>query len=123
MPNPPLTNYLRTHRRRTCFSQKEIAKLLGATFGTKISRHENFGREPSLKTVLAYEVVFGKPARELFAGAYEEVRLSVQSRAKELARQLAKESSGPQSVRLARKLEALRGIVDAKGLGRRSLES
>ena len=39
--------------------------------GTKASRYERFARIPSLETALAYEVIFGVPVRELFAGVYE----------------------------------------------------
>ena len=68
-----LNNYLRTFRKRGALSQDEIAYLLGCTDGGKISRYENFRREPNLQTALAYEVIFNVPVRELFAGLFEEV--------------------------------------------------
>ena len=46
---------------------------MGCQNGTKVSRYERFARKPSLETLFAYEVVFGAPARELFAGAYQKV--------------------------------------------------
>jgi transcriptional regulator with XRE-family HTH domain len=110
----PLQNYLRTHRRRADLSQEEVATLLGGASGTKVSRHENFARTPSVLTVFAYEVVFGRPAREIFAGAYEEVRLAVRSRARQLANRLIKGAPNPQAARTLRKIELLRSIVDQK---------
>ena len=106
-----LPHYLRTHRRRSGFSQEEVARLLGAVSGTKVSRYENFSRRPSVAAIFAFEIVFNRPARELFAGSYEEVRLDVQERAKRLAEAIAKHAGDP---RTARKLALLRGIVESK---------
>jgi hypothetical protein len=51
----------------------------------KVSRDENFVREPSLQTALAYEAIYGKPVSELFAGLYEQVEQEVAERAKYLS--------------------------------------
>jgi transcriptional regulator with XRE-family HTH domain len=80
-----LSNYLRTHRKRLALSQEEVAFLLGVNGLNKdeqVNRHENFAREPSLEAALAYEAIYGKPVRELFAGLYEEVEQSVANRAR-----------------------------------------
>ena len=80
-----LSNYLRTHRRRLTLSQEEVAFLLGVngeSKGSKVSRDENLTREPSLQTALAYQVIYGTPVRELFAGLYEQVEREVMERAK-----------------------------------------
>ncbi len=61
------------YRKRTGFSQDEIAYLLDSQSGAKVSRYEHFIREPSLETALAYEVIFQIPVRELFAGVFEKV--------------------------------------------------
>lgn len=79
-----LSNYLRTHRKRLSLSQEEVAFLLGARGldkGIKVCRDENFIREPNLQTALAYEVIYGKPIRELFAGMYAQVEREVAERA------------------------------------------
>jgi transcriptional regulator with XRE-family HTH domain len=112
--NHPLQNYLRTHRRRTGLLQEEVAALLGASSGKKVSLHENFARRPALDAVFAYEIIFNRPARELFAGDYEEVRLAVRSRAALLAKRLREETPGSRSLRLARKLELLEAITESK---------
>src|SRR5258708_36308668 len=77
-----LQNYLRTHRRRHGLSQADVAMLLGAVSGTKVSRYENFTRMPGALTILAFEIIFNQPASELFAGSYDAVRLAVQDRAR-----------------------------------------
>jgi transcriptional regulator with XRE-family HTH domain len=80
-----LTNYLRTHRKRLALSQEEAAYMLGIngeSKGSKVSRDESFSREPSLQTALAYEAIYGRPVRELFAGLYEQAEQEVAKRAK-----------------------------------------
>jgi DNA-binding XRE family transcriptional regulator len=82
-----LSNYLRTHRRRLALSQEEAAFLIGVRGmdkGIKVSRDENLAREPSLRTALAYESIYGRPVRELFAGLYEQVEQEVAQRARVL---------------------------------------
>ena len=83
-----LSNYLRPHRKRLALSQEEVAFMLGGTGenkGSKVSRDESFDREPGLRAALAYEVIYGKPVRELFAGLYEQVEQDVAKRAKLLS--------------------------------------
>jgi len=82
-----LPNYLQTNRRRASFSQEEVAFLLGMTGidkdrANKVSRDERFARVPTLEMALAYELIYGKPARDLFAGMYEEIARGVAARAK-----------------------------------------
>src|SRR5690349_2829381 len=83
-----LDNYLRTYRRRLRFSQDEVAFLLGTKSGTKVSRYEQGMREPTLETALAYEIVFGTPLKELFAGKVERIERTVAGRARDLLREL-----------------------------------
>ena len=111
MAHQRLPNYLRTHRRRHGFSQAEIARLLGAVSGTKTSRYESFTRMPGALTVFAFEIVFGQPASELFAGEYETIRVSVQERARRMVKQLNARPNA-QSKKTFRKLALLRSIVE-----------
>ena len=88
MSSPHLTNYLRTNRNRLALWQEETAFLLGfkgEDKGAKVCRDEKFTREPSLRTALACEGIYGRPIRELFAGLYQEVEQEVAERAKILA--------------------------------------
>lgn len=81
MTRHPRPNYLRTHRKRASLSQRHIAMLLGARSGTKISRYEHYSRIPDLMTVFALEIIYGIPARDLFAGMYDEARRTTLRRA------------------------------------------
>jgi len=68
MPTHKLENYLRTHRKRSGLTQREIAFLLGCRNGAQVSRYEKRRRVPPLQVALACEAVFGIPVSELFAG-------------------------------------------------------
>jgi transcriptional regulator with XRE-family HTH domain len=85
---PSLPNYLRTNRKHISLSQEEVAFLLGMKGmdkENKVSRDENNLRIPTLEFALAYEAIYGKPIRELFAGLYEQIAQDVSSRAKILS--------------------------------------
>ena len=87
MSSTQLTNYLRTNRKRLVLKQEEVAFLLGfkgGDKGIKVCRDEKFAREPSLQMTLAYEAIYGRPVRELFAGLYEQIEKEVAERAKVL---------------------------------------
>ena len=111
MAYQPLQNYLRTFRRKHALSQKELASLLGVVSGGKISRYEKFSRFPPALTVFALEIIFGAPARVLFAGAHAAVRRTVRARARKLIRRLGRM---PPDSRTARKLALLKAIVESK---------
>ena len=87
MSSYSLTNYLRTNRKRLVLLQEEVAFLLGfkgEDKGIKVCRDEKFAREPSLQMALAYEAIYGRPVRELFAGLYQQIEKEVAERAKVL---------------------------------------
>jgi transcriptional regulator with XRE-family HTH domain len=87
MSSSQLTNYLRTNRKRLGLKQEEVAFLLGfkgEDKGIKVCRDEKFTREPSLRSALAYEAIYGRPVRELFAGPYQQIEQDVAKRAKVL---------------------------------------
>ena len=103
-----LPNYLRASRKRAGLSQEDLAFLLGCGSGTKVSRYELFRRQPGLPSVFALEAIFGKPARELFAGMYEEAEQQTAERARQLIRRLKEQRVGAQ---LRRKLALLQTIA------------
>ena len=85
---PSLPNYLRTNRKQISLSQEEVAFLVGVKGmdkGGKVSRDEGYSRVPTLEFALAYEAIYGKPVRELFAGLYEQIAPEVSARAKLLS--------------------------------------
>jgi len=103
-----LPNYLRSHRKRLGLTQDEVAFLLGAQSGAKVSRYEQFAREPSLATALACEVIFQTPTSELLGGLYQEIEQQVAERAKALTyRNVYKKSSS----RNAKKLQAITALA------------
>jgi transcriptional regulator with XRE-family HTH domain len=80
-----LPNYLQSQRKRLALSQEEVAFLLGIVGmnkGDKVCRDENFARAPSLQDALAYEAIYGRSVRELFAGLYQQTEQDVKARAK-----------------------------------------
>jgi transcriptional regulator with XRE-family HTH domain len=90
-----LPNYLQSQRKRLSLSQEEVGFLLG-TLGmykaAKVCRDENFAREPSLQDALAYEVIYGRPVSELFAGLHQQARRDVKARARYLLFRKARKS-------------------------------
>lgn len=72
------------HRLRSGLSQNEVAFLLDMGTETAISRHESFQRSPSLEAALAYEVIYRKPVRELFAGEFARAEARVREQAEQL---------------------------------------
>ena len=109
-----LENYLRTYRKRSGLSQDEVAFLLGCQKGTKVFRYERFVRKPSLESLFAYEVVFGTPARELFADAYQKVEKRISNRAQLLTRKLNRATPDRMATR---KLQILKAITSGSGSG------
>ncbi len=87
---------------------------MGCQDGTKVSRYERFSRKPNLETLFAYEVVFGAPARELFAGAYQKVERRTLSRAQLLTRKLNRATPDRMATR---KLQILKAITSGSGTG------
>lgn len=106
MSSSKLPNYLRSYRKRLGFTQDELAFLLCLHSGSKVCRYEQYRQHPSLKTALAYQVVFRVSAQELFAGMFQEMQSKSQKRAALLTKKLQRRRG-----RLtARKLEILNAI-------------
>ena len=111
MSSPRLPSYLRTHRKRSALSQRELAYLLGATSGSKISRCERRVRYPDFETALAFHVIFRTTVPALFPGALDKVRRRVRRRARRLARELGE---GPRDPVRAKKIAFLNGIARSR---------
>ncbi len=78
------------HRRRLGLTQDHIAALLGCRHRAKVCRYERRTRRPGLKAVFAYEVIYGVPASELFAGLRDRAERDVRRRAKRLLARITK---------------------------------
>ena len=104
-----LSNYLRTHRKRSYLTQKEVAFLLNLKSGQMISRHERFLRTPSLRSALSYQVIFGSELPELFAGLYLEVEEQTIARIRRLKDEIGEDALDAIAVH---KLEFLQQAIE-----------
>ncbi len=107
MPSPHLPNYLRTHRKHSGLSQVEVAFLLGSKNGARVCRHERRAQTPNLRTLIAYELLFGTPIRELYGGVRGEVQRRLTKRARLLLQKLLRRESGQRTTRKIQTLYAL----------------
>jgi transcriptional regulator with XRE-family HTH domain len=85
-------NYLRTQRKRSGMSQREVALLIGYEDDGQISRHERSQTIPSLVTALAYEVIFKESISALFPGIHEHVEGVIEKKLAELEENLQSQS-------------------------------
>jgi DNA-binding XRE family transcriptional regulator len=107
-PNQPLTNYLRTHRLKTGFTQEDLAVILGYVCRDAISRHERLDSTPSLLVALSYQVLYQMPVSEIFAGMTETVEFKIEAQLAAFEDALGRHSArGPRAAAIARKLEWL----------------
>ena len=83
-----LPNYLRTYRKHSGLSQSELSFLIRLKDKSELSRYERNVRQPSLRTALACQEVYGKPVSELFAGLSESVARDSRNRMKRLQARL-----------------------------------
>ncbi|HXR46672.1 MAG TPA: helix-turn-helix transcriptional regulator [Candidatus Limnocylindrales bacterium] len=108
MPSAKLPNYIRTHRKRAHLTQNDVAFLIGAKSSAHICRHERLQQTPNLQTLLAYEILFRTPVRNLFSGVHQDVEHKLMYRIRLLIQNLAK--SGHSRVK-ARKIEILNDFL------------
>ena len=109
MPTSRLPNYIRTYRKRSCLTQEDVAFLLGSKSGASVSRHERFKQTPDLPTVLAYEMLFGTPVRNLFSRTHQEVEQKLRQRIRLLIRKLMRAGRGR---RIGKKIETLTAFLE-----------
>jgi len=119
MATRKLENYLRTYRKRSGLTQREMAFLLGCQTGAQVSRYEKRRRVPPLQTALACEAIFGIPVSELFAGLREEAEKEIAGQLVRLRSKLETQACGGREARLAsRKLEWMAGQHGSADAGR-----
>jgi transcriptional regulator with XRE-family HTH domain len=101
-------NYLRSHRRKSGLSQRELAHIVGFLSGIPVSRQERSVTIPTLLIALGYEAVFRVPVSELFPGLYRTVEASIEEQLESMENELQQSSTkGRQAAFIARKLEWL----------------
>lgn len=81
--------------------------MLGCQSGTNVCRCERFTREPSLKTLLTYQMIFQVDSRILFPGVYETVKKQTLKRVESLIRKLSGRTLNNLAIK---KLEVLKDI-------------
>jgi transcriptional regulator with XRE-family HTH domain len=106
MTSEPNVAHLRTLRKRSGLSQKELGHILGFRSGAPISRHERSDAVPDLLTAFGYEAIFRVPISELFPGLYQAVEVGIEERLAEIEDELQQSTAkGREAVPVARKLE------------------
>jgi transcriptional regulator with XRE-family HTH domain len=109
MNHAHIATYLRSYRKRSGLSLKELAFLLGYPNEGPVSLHERLRCMPPFRAALGYEAVFRIPASRLFPAAFDEISRAVEGRLKMLEKQLQNPNvKGRKPVLIARKLEWMR---------------
>jgi DNA-binding XRE family transcriptional regulator len=106
MPPRKLLHYLRSYRKVVGLSQGELAHLLGCRYGAKVSRYEVFSRMPSMRTAVAYEIIFRAPLKSLFPDLYLQVHKRIGFNARALLVEVERRGT-----RRNHALAFLRGVV------------
>ena len=110
--------YVRTQRLKSGFSQKDLIALLPTIGRNRVSTTERGLHPPNGGEILAYEVIFGVPAHELFPKRYAEVEEAVIDKAYAFHQRL----DGKTDARSARKRASLEAIL-ARAVERRQRKS
>ena len=105
---PPPASRLRSLRRKSGLTQKEVASIVGLPNYAQIYRHEIGKTIPPLSIAMRYSILYQEPISEIFPGLYEEVREKLEPRLDEFEERLHQGSAkDPGANRTARKLEWL----------------
>lgn len=105
MSGGKLANYIRTHRKRSGLSQRDIAAILGLRCPGAISRYEWSQHLPSLPVALAFEILFRVPVSQIFAGVCETIGDATEEKLQELETKLqGRPGTGPTAAFTAKKL-------------------
>ena len=108
MTSDPNASRLRTLRKRSGLSQKELAQILGFRSKVAISRHERCDSVPDLLTAFGYEAIFRVPVSEIFPGMYQTVAVGIEERLAKLEDELYRSTAkGRDATPIARVLEFL----------------
>jgi transcriptional regulator with XRE-family HTH domain len=83
-------NYLKSHRKKTGLSQRELALLIGYADEGQVSRHERSKSIPPLIVALSYEALFRVSVSVLFPGLFEALAERIEERLTEFEEELGK---------------------------------
>jgi transcriptional regulator with XRE-family HTH domain len=79
-------NRLVIYRRRIGFSQKQVARLLGLSGTSMLSRYEHGRSLPPLPTAFCLGIILRVPVEFLFPGLYESLRNRIRADERQFAR-------------------------------------
>ena len=99
-----LPTYLRTYRKHTGLTQTEVAYVLGIN-RSDLWQYETSRREPSLRVLLALQVLYRMPLRKLFAGIFIQCRGATLQRLRRLRARLVTDGKHKRSRLRAQKLD------------------
>lgn len=85
----PVPHRIRTERRSVDFKLDEVAKLLGCSDPSQLSRIEHAVRRPSVHVLVASIILYRRSAEELFAGLFNAIEEDVVREAMALHEKLA----------------------------------
>src|ERR1019366_2329433 len=101
-----LPNYLRTYRKRSSLSERELGLLLGYENRGQASRHEQSKTYPPLAIALAYEAIYRVPVSTLFLGMHDSVKTTIDKRLAAMEKDLqGRSAKNADAESIARKLE------------------
>jgi DNA-binding XRE family transcriptional regulator len=109
MAHKRIGSHLGVHRRKSGFTQLELARLIGHRNIGRVSRHERAVTVPPLSVALSYEAVFRVPIYELFPGIHEMALKNIEARMADLEEALGRKTASDRDANAtARKLQFIR---------------
>ena len=108
MSTGPTAARVRTKRKLSGLTQREVAYLLGAHSPASVSKHERSDAVPDLIIALGYEIIFHEPVSVLFGELSARIEEDIERRAVKLQDKLGRSNAkGKRGALTARKLEFL----------------
>jgi DNA-binding XRE family transcriptional regulator len=93
MAQKRIASHIRTHRKKSGFTQHELAGLLGHDNALKVWRHERGITVPPLTDALTYAAIFRVPVGELFPAVQQAVAQNLADRFVKLEAALGRKTS------------------------------
>jgi transcriptional regulator with XRE-family HTH domain len=110
----PVGSYLRSLRRKSGLSLRELSQILGSVSDAQISRHERSLSVPGFLTALGYEAVFRVSMSEMFPGLFTTVATGIEERIANLEAELRGRTAKKADTAIAaRRLEWISGRKSA----------
>lgn len=109
MAHQKIASYLLTHRKKSRFTQEELARLVGYRNAGPVSRQERGIAAPPLSVAFKYSTIFGVSLTELFAGIHDAAKTDVEGLLADFEEVLGRnDGRGPNANAIAGKLVFLK---------------